>query len=189
MKNSTAFTLLLISAATFYTWIMPQYGAVQTLRSEESQYTTILANVSDLTLKRNQLLAQYKAISPTDTTRLAEVLPDNAATVDLARDFDDIASRYGISLKSVDVVTDAQNTSNQVIAPNSGKYGTVTVATGFISTYANFRKFLNDIDHSLRLVDVRSASFTVTPTGNLYDFSLTMNTYWLKSASSTTPTT
>jgi len=187
MKNSTAFILLLISAATFYTWIMPQYGVVETMRSEANQYQTILANVSDLTLKRNQLLAQYKAVSPTDTARLSQVLPDNAATVDLARDFDDIASRYGISLKNVDVVTDAQSSSDQVIAPSSGQYGTVTVATSFISTYANFRKFLNDIEHSLRLVDTQSVDFTVTPTGNLYSFSLTMNTYWLKTSSSTTP--
>jgi len=185
MKNSTAFTLLLISAGIFYTWIMPQYGMVQTLRSEASQYQSILSNVSDLTLKRDQLLSQYRAVSSTNTARLAQVLPDNAATVDLARNFDDIASRYGISLKSVDVISDAQNTSNQVIAPSSGHYGTVIVTTSFVSTYANFRKFLNDIEHSLRLVDVRSVTFTTNSGNNLYAYTMSLNTYWLKTSSST----
>ena len=185
MKNSTAFILLLISIGGFYTWIMPEYGVVQTLRGEEAQYQSILSNVSDLTLKRNTLLTQYHALSLTDTARLAQVLPDNAATVDLARNFNDIASRYGISLKNVAVVTDAQNAANQVIAPTGKAYGTVTVATSFIASYANFRKFLNDIEHSVRLVDVQSVVFTVAPTGNLYLYNMTMKTYWLQSASST----
>lgn len=180
MKNSTAFILLLISIGIFYTWIMPQYGAIQTLRGEVDQYQKILASVSDLTLKRDQLLSQYRAVSTLNTSRLAEVLPDNAATVDLARNFDDIASHYGISLKNVGVVSDAQNPSNQAIAPSSGHYGTVIVTTGFISTYANFRKFLNDVEHSLRLVDVQSVTFSTNAAGNLYDYTMTMKTYWLK---------
>jgi hypothetical protein len=185
MKNSTAFTLLLISIGIFYTWIMPQYGIVQTLQSQATQYQKILSNVSDLTQKRDQLLSQYRAISSTNTTRLAQVLPDNAATVDLARNFDDIASRYGISLKNVDVITDAQNTSNEALAPSSGNYGTVTVATGFVSTYANFRKFLNDAEHSLRLVDVRSITFSTNSANNLYAYNVSFDTYWLKTSTST----
>jgi hypothetical protein len=187
MKNSTAFILILISATTFYTWILPQYSAVQTLRGEQSQYTNILANVSALSQKRDQLLTQYRVMPQTDVDRLAKILPDNASTVELAQGLDAIASHYGIALKGVDVVTGAQSSSATVVAPSNQAYGSLIVSTSFITTYQNFRQFENDMEHSLRITDVQSLQFSVPQTGNLYDFQMTLQTYWLKNSSTTSP--
>ncbi|MDB5194687.1 MAG: hypothetical protein JWN50_701, partial [Parcubacteria group bacterium] len=48
MKNSTAVILVLISVGLVYTFIMPEYGKIQSLRAEAAAYNGVIANVSDL---------------------------------------------------------------------------------------------------------------------------------------------
>jgi hypothetical protein len=48
-----------------------------------------------------------------------------------------------------------------------------------VLSYKDFVSFLRDLETSLRLVDVVGLSFTSTK-GDLYDFSVSIRTYWLK---------
>ena len=180
MKNSTSFILLLISVGLFYAFILPRYDSVQLLRSQSAQYKDILANVSALSAKRDDLEVKYENIPPMEVARLEKILPDNVDTVNLAMNFDSIAARYGISIKSIRTIDTKVDTGTTVIQAVSKKpYQAVTVSFSFISTYANFRKFMRDIEQSLRIIDVKSVSFQTTESG-IYEFQVSVQTYWLR---------
>lgn len=180
MKNSTAFILILISAGLFYTFINPEYKGIGDLKMKSNEYKDILASVSDLTSKRDDLLVKYQAIPKEEIDRLGKVLPNNVDTVRLALDFDTIASRYGISIKDIKTTdTKTDNSSTIVQASEAKPFETVNVSFSFISSYDNFRHFMHDIEQSLRIIDISSLSF-VTSENNLNDYKITIETYWVK---------
>lgn len=180
MKNSTAFILVLISAGLFYTVVMPQYKKVQVLRAQSAEYENILLDVSSLTEKRDNLLVKYQEMPKQEVDRVNKVLPDNIDTVRLATDFDSIASKYGISIKSIQTVVDKDDNSSNIIKSVSTKtYNSVEVSFSFVSTYENFRKFMQDIEKSLRIIDIKSVAFNAGETG-LSEYKVTIQTYWLK---------
>jgi len=187
MKNSTALILLIISVALFFTFTSPNYDKVKALRTQAGQYQDTLSNIANLIKKRDDLLVKYNNIPADEISGLQKVLPDNVDTVTLAYNFDSIAAKYGITLKSVRTL-DSQNQSGTEIVQSTGNspYQSVTVSIEFISSYENFRNFLNDIEKSLRIIDVKSVSFEGNDT-DLYDFNISLQTYWLKPASAPTP--
>ncbi len=172
--------MLLICLGVFYTFIDPQYQKTKTLRAEAGDYSNVLKNVDGIAESRDVLLEKYQKIPKNDISRLEKILPDNIDTVRLAMDFDSIASKYGISIKDIRVTSARDNNATTVAQPVSGGlYEKVSVSFQFTSTYENFRKFVSDIEESLRITDIRSTSFNSTENG-LYNYSVTIDTYWLK---------
>ncbi len=180
MKSSTAFILILISIGLLYTFILPQYDKVNSLRESQTQYESILENVSALEAKRDELLVKYQNMPKQRVDELTKVLPDNVDTVNLAMNLDTIGSKYGISIKSIQSAKADQNNSSTIIqGVPSSPYGSASFNFNFVSTYSNFRKFMQDIEHSLRVTDIQAVSFNSTSNG-LYEYDVTIKTYWLK---------
>lgn len=179
MKNTTGIILILVSIGLFYTFVSPHYDKVKILRNQSTQYKNILANVSDLAKKRDDLEAKYNNTPEQEIARLEKILPGNVDTVNLAMTFDSIAARYGISIKSIRAVDKKDDLGTAIVQSNNAPYDAVTVSFSFISTYPNFRKFMADIETSLRIIDMKSVAFQATESG-LYEFQVSVDTYWLK---------
>ena len=179
MKNTTAIVVIIISIALFYTYIMPEYDKIQVLRTNLADYESIIQNVSSLANKRDELLVKYNNIPGAEINNLTKTLPDYIDTVRLAMDFDNISAKYGISIKSFQVLN--TNNSNTTIADATASkaYGATTVSFSFVTTYNNFRSFMKDIEQSLRIIDVKSVSFTSSDNG-LNEYNVSIQTYWLK---------
>jgi hypothetical protein len=180
MKNSTAIILILISIGLFYTFIMPEYGKVQARQAEAAGYNDILGRVSDLSEKRDELLLKYNTIPKVQLENLTKILPDNVNVVELALNLDTIASKYGISIKNVKTVDDKADTSATAVKTvTASGLQKVRITFNFTTTYANYRKFLADLEQSLRIIEVRNVSFTTADNGT-NDFQMQIETYWLK---------
>ena len=180
MKNGTSLILLVISVALFYVFVDPQYQKVKVLSSEASEYRSVIDNVNDLTDKRDALLEKLQSLNKTEVTRLGKVLPDHVDAVRLAMDFDAIAAKYGISIKNIRVTNDKkENTTTVIDTSLSRPYKKVNITFEFIATYENFRKFMRDIEQSLRIIDIRSINFVTNDT-NFSEYEVSIDTYWLK---------
>jgi Tfp pilus assembly protein PilO len=179
MKNSSSFTLLLLSVGLFYTFISPHYDKVKMYRSQSAQYKDILANVTMLTEKRQDLEAKYANTPEAEIAKLEKILPPNVDTVTLAMTLDTIAAKYGISIKSVR--TTERTSDGTTIVQNAGNkaYQPVLVTFAFTSDYDDFRGFMDDLEKSLRILDVKTLNFTTSDTGE-YSFQVEIETYWLK---------
>ncbi len=183
MKTSTAIIILMISLGLFYTFTSPQYKKIGDLRTASQTYTNILDNASDLSTKRDELLSKYRNIPKQNIENVTKVLPDNVDIVRLTMDFDSIASRYGLSIKGIQVdKTKSGNNSNNsaiVVNPTEQVYDSTIISFNFVSSYDNFRKFMRDIENSLRIVNIKSIDFQSTENG-LYQYKVSIETYWLK---------
>lgn len=180
MRNSTSFVLLLLGVALVYTVAFPYYDKIMVLRGQSDQYKTTLQDITNLTKRRDDLSVVYQNLPQEEVKRLEKVLPDNVDTVNLAMNFDSIAAKYGVSIKKISTVDRSSESGVEIVqSVGNGLYEPVTVVFSFVAGYEDFRSFIADIEQSLRIIDIKSIAFESSETG-LYDFSLEVETYWLK---------
>ncbi len=180
MKNNTAIILILLSLGLFYTFTNAQYQSVKELQSLANEYDNVLDNASATMELRDSLSVAYGSLPKAEVDRLNKVLPDNIDTVRLALDLDSMASRYGISIKSIRTVMGSNKDASHIVLPeNESKYDSATITFSFISSYDNFKRLMADVEKSLRIMDVKSVSFQVGESG-FNDYQVSVDTYWLK---------
>lgn len=180
MRNSTALILLMISAGLILSFVLPYYDKVMALRARSSEYNQILDNLANIGQMRDDLKVKYDNINSLEVAKLEKVLPPTSNTVSLATDFDSIAARYGISIKSINSLDPSMQSADGIVqATPSGPYSEALVTLSFIARYENFRAFMSDIEQSLRIIDVNAVSFQATDDG-LYEFKVSVKTYWVK---------
>lgn len=182
---------LMLSGAVFFFYTKPTYDEVKVVQSQIAQYDSVLEKSTELQRLKQGLLSRYNAFNPTDLDRLRKLLPDHVDNVRLILDLDNLAARHGIALQNVDVTSSAGLTQdNQAVAIEIGsedqKFDSLTFSFGTTASYKTFILFLNDLEMSLRIVDL--VSLTMDPvTGELgalgepkYSYKVTLRTYWLK---------
>lgn len=180
MKNSTVIILLLLSVGLFYTFTNVQYREAKVLHNVASDYQNVLRNATAIAALRDQLLISYEAFPKAELDRINKVLPDNLDTVRLALDLDTVASRQGVAIKSIRVSVGSSKTDGVVVLPEyASLYDKATISFSFVSTYESFMRLLADLERNLRIMDVKSVSFQASES-DLYDYQVSMETYWLK---------
>ncbi len=187
MNIITPLILIIISIGTFFAYIDPNYRgenlsngnrSIKSLLAEDAEYQTALKNAVDIRAKRDSLSAKQNNFNPEDVIKLKKLLPDNIDNIKLIIDMDNIAAKHNLVLKGAKLDTGAKTDPNKLGSDNS-KYGTVGISFSVTASYDKFQDFLNDLERSLRLVEITDLSVTANNTG-LYDFSVGLKTYWLK---------
>lgn len=173
--------LLIIAAAVglFVLYTDPAYQAAQALNAQVSQYNDALTKSQELQSVRNQLLAKRATFSNDDVAKLQEVLPDNVDNIRLIIDINNIAAHHNLALQNVQL--DSSNAAAQSALSSgsvSNSVGSVTVGFSVTTDYNTMLAFLQDLEHSLRLIDVQTLSFASG--GSDHDsYTFRIQTYWL----------
>jgi Tfp pilus assembly protein PilO len=188
-RNLMPIILIVIAIGVFYTFTDSRITGLKAIQATNSQYLSAINNSVELISQRDAILKKYNTISTTDQARLNTMLPDNVDNVRLIIDINGIASRHGFSLQNISTSADSSKTSTpavSTISENSGasdqtpSYGAVTVSFGFTSSYQNFLAFMQDIQSSLRILDISQLSVSPGATPGSYSYSMQLTTYWLK---------
>jgi len=181
MKNTTAIFLIVLSLGLFFVFTRPYYEGVKEVAATAQGYREAIDNLTQIIEMRDRLLVSYNSIPKTELDRLEKALPENVDTVKLAHELDSIGAKYGISITNVSIEAESSQEPSAIILPGFGEssHEKALVTVKFVSNYANFRQFLEDLEQSLRIMDVRSAKFEVGET-NLYEHELLLETYWVK---------
>ncbi len=196
-KNLTALILIILAVGIYFTFTSKRIPELQGIRTVNLEYKKALNNADNLIKIRDKILKEYNAIPPIDIVdRLNKMVPDNMDNVRLIIDVkDDLARKRGLELK--DIVTSSPEVKTETInrspeqRPNTPeefsqvaekKYGEVTMSFSVTSSYQKMLDFLQDIESSLRLMDITKLS--VTPgedeeEKDMYNFSVEIKTYWL----------
>lgn len=188
MKNITAITLIIASIVIFFTLIQPTYGRIQNIRMEEKEYAEALKKVDILNQKIEEHQATISAFDPADLEKLNKMLPDTVDNVRLVIDIDNVASNFGLLLKEFDIVDPNEEEQSTASVPQFSSeesaseepYYSIDLSFNVTSSYANFISFIKALEKSLRIVDIVGISFEPAETGDIYDFRVTLRTYWLK---------
>lgn len=179
MRTLLPILFIVIAAGIFFGFIDPSYTRVKELRAEEAQFDQALTRSKELQEVRDQLLSRYNTFSQSDLNRLESMLPDNVDNVRLVLDFDSIASRYGMRLRNIALDTGDNRAQRGQVGASDSPFQSVVVSFAVTGDYNAFRAFLEDLEQSLRLVDVTGVAFGSSPSG-IYDYSISLKTYWLK---------
>lgn len=177
MSTIVSFILIVASLGGFFAYIDPAFMEIKELQAEKAEYKRALDNSRELQQERDKFLERFNQMSVDDLGKLSTMLPDNIDNVRLIIDLDEMARKHGMRIR--DFKADASQES-AVIGGDSKPYGTLTLSFSTTASYTTFLAFLRDLEKSLRIIDVTAIRFASSDTSTLYDYSLTIRTYWLK---------
>ncbi len=177
------FPIILFIAAIglFAIFTNPTYQGLKGAQAKVAAYDDALDKSQELKALRDKLQSARNAFSPQDEQKLLRLLPDQVDNIRLIIDINNIASRRGLVLSNVALGEVSQSSSaaaNLALGPSSDPIGSVSLGFSVSATYEDFLAFLQDLEHSLRILDVEKISFNATQDGN-YSFDFIIRTYWL----------
>lgn len=177
MNNIVSIILLIASAGLFFGYVDPTYSSVKGLLIEKESYDRALNNSKELQAERDKLLIKLNEMPQEEQEKLSRLLPDNIDNVRLIIDVDEMAKTYGMRIRNFKTDSIEQQ---DTIGRDNNPYGTLTLSFSTTASYNTFLAFLRDLEHSLRIIDITSVSFNASDTNQLYDYNVTVKTYWLK---------
>lgn len=192
MKTIIAGIGLVFVVAAFFFYTKPAYDGTLAAREAIAEYDRALQKATELQELKQQLLSRYNALDPAQIDRLHKLLPDHVDNVRLVLDLDNLALQYGLALENVIVdQADPGDESKKVIGGGASiDYDSLTMRFSTNGTYPNLVSFMENLEKSLRIVDLVSLSLETTgltqpavggnPPEPVYRFSITLRTYWLK---------
>lgn len=176
-----------VAIAIFFLYTKPTYDETRALQAQISEYNQALEKAGELQRIKQSLLSRYNAFNPQDVERLHKLLPDHVDNVRLVLDLDNIASRFGLALQNVVIGAPAETSSTVAgaIGGDGRMFDSLTFKFTTTGSYENFVTFMEELERSLRIVDLVSLSMNSEgipqAQGSLqYRFDVTVRTYWLK---------
>jgi Tfp pilus assembly protein PilO len=199
MKSLTPIILIFLSIGVFFFLIDPEYGEVQDLQAKVYENNKTLDIAAKLSARHEDLKKKYNLISQDEKGRLEKLLPDTVDNVRLIIDINNIAEKAGIVIRDISIQTNdggesragtvrtQGSTFEDVIGDDAIRYadtsklGVITFSFSVSAKYEVFLEFLNQLEESLRIVDIRNIEINRgSSEGMIYDYKVTMDTYWLK---------
>ncbi len=177
MNHIISVIVIVASLGLFFGYVDPQYMEIKTLTAERESYREALDNSKSLQEERDRLIAKLDGMPDADLAALAKLLPNDIDNVRLIIDIDEMAKTYNMRIRNFKTdVTEKKDT----IGRDNSTYGTLTLNFSTSASYTTFLAFMRDLERSLRIIDVSSISFATVEANPLYDFNVTIKTYWLK---------
>ncbi len=178
MKIISPFLILGLAATVFFYFTAPALDQIDVLKIQKAELAVALAHVNKLKERQDELAAIYNVIDPADEKNLEEFLPNNIDNVRLIIDINDIAKKYGLTIRSPNIVK-TETEEGKTPPPPAGAENSAAISFSVSSSYEILKLFLADLAKSLRMVDLESLTFTANDR-NLYDYQISLRTYWLK---------
>jgi len=181
MSSISIIAYVVLSLAIGYAFTYPAVGKVSNLMVEKQKYEESLKTVSNIENKKNELLTEFNKISDKDKKDIDTILPNSLNFVRLISQIDSVASKYNIVIKR----TSSRDTSSQSgdfigEGQSESAYNSAIVSFSFDAPYDKFRAFMDDLEKSLRILDIKNIKLTADEKGG-YSYNVEFETYWLKS--------
>jgi len=203
MRFTIPIAFLIIIIALLFAVVRPLYGDIKQIKADVLVYNSALSNSAELIEARDILIEKYKNIKTEDKDRLMHLLPSSISNIELILEIEKIANLKGMPIKDIGFETkklesktdQGKEEEGKVVIENEAEtslpYGVFPIEFVVEGRYNVFVDFLEELEHNLRLVDIKSISFSVpdlatvtAPGGNIdtsiYSYKLKVETYWLK---------
>ncbi len=201
-KIILSFIFIAASASLVFGYVKPTFDEAENIKDNTIKYDKALNKAKEIQDLKRSLLSRYNLFAGTNLNKLEKLLPDHVDNVRLVLDIDGIASTRGIRISSVKIEKDIDKSTDVQIASAVGfntavqaamPYQTMVLKFSTITTYTDFKIFLQDLERSLRIVDL--VNLTISPghrksSGDaeakdvdeepVYKFDVAIRTYWLK---------
>lgn len=216
MKNLTPIVLILIAIGLFFFHIEPTYsGDITSKRELEKQYLKALETAERISIVQGRLVESYNTISAAEFTRLQKAIPKEIDEIQLMIDINAIALEHGLVTENIAVsgggntgessedsfndvggggfVDGADDFAPVTFGPQNNALLETSVGFSVTTDYDTFLRFLQDVERSLRLIDVTNITIdsgssgsgaeggvTQVSSGDVLTYNLTITTYSLE---------
>lgn len=190
MRNILAILLILGAIGIYYGYTKNVFADISGIKLQLVEYKDTLRKANQLAEEQQALTDVMNSFNLADREKLDKMIPDNADNVRLIINIQNIAETTGLSIKDIKVNDENKQGTEAVITPADGiadsegltnlKYNFVTLSFTVVSTYPNFVLYLEKLEKSLRLVDITALSVKAAEAPGLYNFEVTLRSYWLK---------
>lgn len=181
MGGTKTASYLILAVAIGYSFVMPTYGDIKLLNEQNKKYEESMDSISLIDNKIAELTTRINNLDPEVKEKIDIMLPSSFDFVKLVSDIDVVARQNGITINNIRAQEKNMNPNTAeggaLVAEN---YNSATIGFSFVSNYNNFLNFINELETSLRIMDVRSVQIK-SATGSIYEFSVLYETYWLPS--------
>lgn len=188
--------LILSSIVIFFMYIDPVYQGtteekgIKQLLLIKNDFLEKASDISQINKTKSELNDQYNLISINNLKRIKKLLPEHMDNVKLIVDIQRIGFGNGNSIRmgniSLSKTEDNDNNNGEIVIIENQGYNSAILNFSFTTNYSSFKKFIQDLHKSLRLVDIVSVSLTKESEGrdntsglNRYKFDISLRTYWL----------
>ncbi len=155
MKSLIPIGIIAVCGLIYVYYISPTIDEINALSNEKQQYQDVLKKAQDLTKQQEELQLMYSQISEEDIVRLKKMIPDKFDAVVFANDINAIASRYAIKIEQLSFNSPQGNVREDTVGiDQQSSYRTSVVTFSASGSYEAFKSFLDDLEYSLRLVDI-----------------------------------
>lgn len=189
--------MIVASLGLFFVYTKPTYEKAVSVRKDESAYNEALDNAREYRTIQENLATSMRSINPDQVDRLKKMLPDTVDNVRLVIDLESLAVKHNLVFKSVQYDADKNSDTPKegalpIATPNSESllpYGSLDFKIIIKGGYADFLSFLQDLEKSLRIVDVVSIGFNAPveldstkkdSSVPQYEYTIDLTAYWLK---------
>ncbi len=172
---------IIVAVGLFFTYIQPTFKDIRAIQDETTEYAQAITKAAELQQRIDELKQKQSSISLSNLERLEALLPERIDEVAVLIDIDTLATLHNLTLGDIEVndqktdggaKTDSQgkpiqsrgplndgSLNTQTGEPMSGSYATLDLSFSVSGTYDDFRKFLQDIERSLVLMEVTKITF------------------------------
>lgn len=170
--------LIIAAIALFLSLTSPAWETTATLQQRKADLDAALVNAEEIKKTQKQLQGQRNSIGDENEKRLEKLLPDGKIdNIQLIIDINSQATKYAMELRNIKMRTDDMMGAS--IGPKTKKYGVATLNFNVTGPYQSMKSFVNDLEQSLRLIDITSLSFSSADKDS-YEYNFEIKTYWLK---------
>lgn len=180
MSSTSIIAYIVLTLSIGYAFIYSSVGDLSILINEKQEYKTSLETVNNIENKKNELLTRFNNISPEDKKDIETILPNSLNFVRLVSQIDSVAANYNIS---IDKVTSKETSPPAGESIGEGQpqriYNSSIISFSFVASYDKFNLFMDELEKSLRILDIRYVKLTIQENGD-YIYDVEFETYWLK---------
>jgi hypothetical protein len=197
-RNITATILIVLAIGIYVTFTRGLWSDAETVKAVNDQYSSAISSSEKLISVRDQVLKSYNDISAEDRDRIDKMIPNTVDNIRLIINLNSVALQHGFSLKGVTATSNTTSAgspsgSSPAASPvqiqngtaaspfsiNVPSLDTVTVSFSVTAPYQQFISFMQDLEASLRIMDMTHLTVSANDTGS-YDFTVQLTTYWLR---------
>ncbi|HXK35230.1 MAG TPA: hypothetical protein VJ103_01860 [Candidatus Paceibacterota bacterium] len=184
--------LIGLAVVSFVLFTNPLWIEVQALMAERAAFNEALGSSKQFQTLRAELVGRFNGLPKADLEKLARMLPDNPDSIRLITQIERIASDHGFVINNIKfeepkAAIETRFVGETAAATRSYQVFSLEFSIGG-GRYNDFVALLEDIESSLRLIDIDSLAFsavsrTQLPAGlnDVYNYSFKIRTYWLSS--------
>ncbi|MEK7635329.1 MAG: type 4a pilus biogenesis protein PilO [Patescibacteria group bacterium] len=180
MSSISILAYVILSLSIGYAFIYSPMGDLTALMDKKQQYNDSLETINNIENTKKELLTKFNNISVEEKKEIDTLLPSSFDFVRLVSQIDAVAANHGISISNISSENlNSPSGDANTEAKTSNSLNSATVGFSFEASYDNFNSFMDDLEKSMRILDIKSMSLSAQK-GNIYKYEVKFVTYWLK---------